>query len=168
MSISIVESTSEYTSRRSLGGTNIFVFGSAENDITAYGEILADHTDKTNLRLFVCKNIGVTADLHPLQGFQVFVNGELHSNRHGLNFKILEDIIGEIYGEFDIVAALRESARNHPPYAECDDAECMVCGVRDCPHGEPLHYHHDECPACYTMATTDKVVPTACGKRIYA
>lgn len=26
--------------------------------------------------------------------------------------------------------------------------ECMACGVRDCPHGEPLHYHHDGCPAC--------------------
>jgi hypothetical protein len=27
-------------------------------------------------------------------------------------------------------------------------AECMRCGELDCPHGEPLHYHHDGCPAC--------------------
>ena len=26
--------------------------------------------------------------------------------------------------------------------------ECLACGERDCPHGEPLHYHHDGCPAC--------------------
>ena len=30
-----------------------------------------------------------------------------------------------------------------------DDGECMACGMRDCPHSEPLHYHHDGCPACY-------------------
>jgi hypothetical protein len=28
------------------------------------------------------------------------------------------------------------------------DSECMACGVRDCPYSEPLHYHHDGCPAC--------------------
>lgn len=27
-------------------------------------------------------------------------------------------------------------------------AECLLHGSRDCPHGEPLHYHHDGCPAC--------------------
>lgn len=30
----------------------------------------------------------------------------------------------------------------------CPEAECLDCGARDCPHGEPLHYHHDGCPAC--------------------
>ena len=28
------------------------------------------------------------------------------------------------------------------------DGECLACGARDCPHGEPLHYHHDGCPSC--------------------
>ena len=27
--------------------------------------------------------------------------------------------------------------------------ECMICSIRDCPYDEPLHYHHDGCPACY-------------------
>jgi len=31
----------------------------------------------------------------------------------------------------------------------CKNDECMVCGVRDCPDREPLHYHHDGCPACW-------------------
>lgn len=30
----------------------------------------------------------------------------------------------------------------------CGYSECIICGARDCPHGEPLHYHHDGCPAC--------------------
>lgn len=28
------------------------------------------------------------------------------------------------------------------------DGECIVCGSIICPYGEPLHYHHDGCPAC--------------------
>lgn len=43
---------------------------------------------------------------------------------------------------------LQEAAKDHPPTMECPDPECLVCGVRDCPLGEPLHYHHDGCPAC--------------------
>lgn len=31
----------------------------------------------------------------------------------------------------------------------CKNDECMICGVRDCPYNEPLHYHHDGCPACF-------------------
>lgn len=27
-------------------------------------------------------------------------------------------------------------------------ADCLGCGVRDCPHSEPLHYDKDGCPAC--------------------
>lgn len=30
----------------------------------------------------------------------------------------------------------------------CTIDECLACGERDCPHAEPLHYHHDGCPAC--------------------
>jgi hypothetical protein len=30
----------------------------------------------------------------------------------------------------------------------CPDAECHDCGALMCPHGEPLHFHHDGCPAC--------------------
>lgn len=31
----------------------------------------------------------------------------------------------------------------------CLDSECYACSIRDCPYAEPLHYHHDGCPACY-------------------
>lgn len=34
--------------------------------------------------------------------------------------------------------------------AHCPDAECHVCGEVICPRGEPLHFHHDGCPACCT------------------
>jgi hypothetical protein len=41
-------------------------------------------------------------------------------------------------------------AVQHPSVEQCPTPECTVCGERDCPHGEPLHYHHDGCPACET------------------
>lgn len=28
------------------------------------------------------------------------------------------------------------------------DRECSTCGAFVCPYGEPLHFHHDGCPAC--------------------
>lgn len=31
---------------------------------------------------------------------------------------------------------------------DCPVSECMTCSLRYCPHGEPLHFHHDGCPAC--------------------
>ncbi len=37
--------------------------------------------------------------------------------------------------------------------------ECLECGARDCPEGEPLHYHHDGCPACIHAA--DEAIPVA-------
>ena len=39
--------------------------------------------------------------------------------------------------------------KDHPSYKDCDDNECMICSVRDCPHEEVMHYHHDGCPVCY-------------------
>lgn len=42
-------------------------------------------------------------------------------------------------------AALETIHRLHSPY--CKDAECLICGVLACPAGEPLHFHHDGCPA---------------------
>lgn len=31
---------------------------------------------------------------------------------------------------------------------QCANPECIVCGAIVCPHHEPLHFHHDGCPAC--------------------
>lgn len=33
--------------------------------------------------------------------------------------------------------------------ARCPDPECLECGQIVCPQGEPLHFHHDGCPACH-------------------
>lgn len=32
--------------------------------------------------------------------------------------------------------------------ALCTDGECLACGAIVCPYQEPLHFHHDGCPAC--------------------
>lgn len=42
----------------------------------------------------------------------------------------------------------REAMRAQPTAEACEVDECEVCAVRDCPEQEPLHYHHDGCPAC--------------------
>lgn len=31
---------------------------------------------------------------------------------------------------------------------ECTMEECLDCGRIVCPYHEPLHFHHDGCPAC--------------------
>lgn len=38
----------------------------------------------------------------------------------------------------------------HPSAAVCPREECITCAERDCPHKDPLHYHHDGCPSCYS------------------
>ena len=35
------------------------------------------------------------------------------------------------------------------PPETCPASECMTCAMRFCPFLEPLHFHHDGCPACY-------------------
>lgn len=30
----------------------------------------------------------------------------------------------------------------------CGVGECAVCSIVFCPYGEPMHFHHDGCPAC--------------------
>lgn len=30
----------------------------------------------------------------------------------------------------------------------CEDPECLECGRIICPHGDPMHFHHDGCPTC--------------------
>lgn len=49
-------------------------------------------------------------------------------------------------------ARLWRPEKNHPPTDQCTVPECMDCGYRDCPYAEPLHYHHDGCPACAPTA----------------
>lgn len=36
----------------------------------------------------------------------------------------------------------------HQPTEHCPEDECEVCGRSACPHGDPMHYHHDGCPSC--------------------
>ena len=38
--------------------------------------------------------------------------------------------------------------KNHKRCEDPELQECIYCGWKDCPHHEPLHYHHDGCPAC--------------------
>jgi hypothetical protein len=44
---------------------------------------------------------------------------------------------------------LASKVQSHPTREQCEQAECLICGIRDCPKGEPLHYDKDGCPAEY-------------------
>jgi hypothetical protein len=46
-------------------------------------------------------------------------------------------------------------------YDACPDAECSLCAIVACPHREPLHFHHDGCPACY-LAGEPEPNPDGC------
>lgn len=55
----------------------------------------------------------------------------------------------------DILVALEDVAKGTATNADvdtllakCPTDECSLCGVMCCPHNEPLHFHHDGCPAC--------------------
>lgn len=47
-----------------------------------------------------------------------------------------------------------QSPEEYGPWAinrilvECSDPECGECARIICPYHEPLHFHHDGCPAC--------------------
>jgi hypothetical protein len=45
------------------------------------------------------------------------------------------------------------SAQNKPAedpcYPPCDDSDHEECAILKCPYHEPLHNHHDGCPACW-------------------
>lgn len=52
----------------------------------------------------------------------------------------LQDALDEAYEKIDKLLA------------HCPDAECMECAKIICPVAEPLHFHHDGCPACQPPA----------------
>ena len=46
----------------------------------------------------------------------------------------------------DEISIIESDTFNHQMSDAMDE---MKRGEQDCPHSEPLHYHHDGCPACY-------------------
>lgn len=72
---------------------------------------------------------------------------------------LIRDIIYDLRGGFPwddnhaaMLAALESGAVHgtelEAMFQRCDDWECLTCGVLFCPYSEPLHFHHDGCPAC--------------------
>lgn len=42
--------------------------------------------------------------------------------------------------------------------AHCGDSECSECAKFVCPHKEPLHFHHDGCPSCFSFERLEQAV----------
>lgn len=64
----------------------------------------------------------------------------------------MEDIRLEVDGTIDeaIDAISRDDDEYHSLWDDvvsCQCRDCSACGIRDCPARDPLHYHHDGCPA---------------------
>jgi hypothetical protein len=38
----------------------------------------------------------------------------------------------------------------------CTDGECILCGILQCPFGEPLHFDADGCPVCDAPASGNR------------
>ena len=65
---------------------------------------------------------------------------------------MLSFILGLLIGVFIFMLIHEYKARlitlwQHPRYWR---------GILACPHAEPLHYHHDGCPACFTWIPSDE------------
>lgn len=49
----------------------------------------------------------------------------------------------------ELIYSLHDMDLASPPCEpRCEDEYCAGCAMAECPHGEPLHRHHDGCPAC--------------------
>lgn len=46
------------------------------------------------------------------------------------------------------MSTIREIKPECELWEDCDDSEHFDCALLKCPHNEPLHNHHDGCPAC--------------------
>jgi hypothetical protein len=68
----------------------------------------------------------------------------------------------------NLIYALNRMRLDAPPCEpRCDDEYCAACAMTECPHHEPLHRHHDGCPACYQPPARDHVC-LKCGLKQYA
>lgn len=46
---------------------------------------------------------------------------------------------------------LNQVLHEHLATINCQEQECVLCSMRDCPSGSDLHYHHDGCPECQNL-----------------
>lgn len=47
-----------------------------------------------------------------------------------------------------VVDVEKEQCSGNIETCQLHGGECGFCGERDCPVGDPFHYHHDGCPSC--------------------
>lgn len=57
---------------------------------------------------------------------------------------------GEIWTRIEAlrIAFERQQEQVNALLNHCDEPECATCSTIICPHEEPMHFHHDGCPAC--------------------
>jgi hypothetical protein len=55
--------------------------------------------------------------------------------------------VNQLDGNAFVYALNGMNLEGEPCYMPCIDEYCAPCAMRECKHGEPLHGHHDGCPA---------------------
>ena len=66
-------------------------------------------------------------------------------------------VLDVLFNPEDSIAEIKAQIEGHPSRDDCDEdcGEYVICGVRDCPLHDPLHYHHDGCPSEYIAAKAE-------------
>ena len=74
--------------------------------------------------------------------------GTIHEICAGVGIPVgtVDHRVQELADRFNEVLAMHRVEAGHS--APESRGECDICGIADCPHGEPLHHHHDGCPSC--------------------
>lgn len=59
--------------------------------------------------------------------------------------------------EEEVYDIFRQMTNAHVREPDCSESECALCGFLDCPFEDPLHYHHDGCPSCWTAKNQNRL-----------
>ena len=75
----------------------------------------------------------------------------------GRDARRLREARAQVSGN-ELVYAINGMDPAEPPCEpRCDREYCAGCAIAECPHGEPLHRHHDGCPACERPPVRDHI-----------
>jgi len=74
------------------------------------------------------------------------------NNTDSANGGSLHAVVSRLESELAEANSKIQHLLNH-----CQDGECSVCAEIVCKHHEPLHFHHDGCPACEYAPSAEQI-----------
>ena len=83
-------------------------------------------------------------------------NGFMSYEAWRISYQSSESAARAAYKEMMRLSEIADVLLNH---CDKDNGECMTCSTIVCPHKEPLHFHHDGCPACASESVAPQHEP---------